>query len=318
MSPVSQLAKQLDVVEIAQARHHGYLLFGRLLMEGLTPELLPYVQQIPELATAVPKFYDEDIAAAHYQTIFGFNLFPFQSIFLDISGLAGGEETGRIQKFYAKVGYIGEAAVEPDHIAQVLLCLAALCEDRSKGGHKQQAELLGQHLLRWLLPFTCALKQQKRDFYAVLADLLLAFVADHARGLADELERQRPFRLPHLPDVLGNKKNGWKEIVAFLLTPVATGIYLGRDNIGDLAKQFKLPRGFGERQQMLVNLFQSAIVYHGFAEVMAELGKVTAVFQAHYVDNQPGFPTDAALASQWQSRAGQTIELLVKLNALVA
>ena len=86
ISPIHSLVGS----EVSQARHHGYVLFGRLLLEGLTPELLPFVQQIPELATAVPKFYDDDIAAAHYQSIFGFNLFPFQSIFLDGSGSSGG------------------------------------------------------------------------------------------------------------------------------------------------------------------------------------------------------------------------------------
>lgn len=304
--------------EVAQARHHGYVLFGRLLLEGLTPELLPFVQQIPELATAVPQFYDDDIAAAHYQSIFGFNLFPFQSIFLDSTGLVGGQETKRVQRFFAEVGYEGVTDVDPDHIGQLLLCLAALCEAGGQKARQQQAALLDQHLLRWLLPFTCALKQQKRDFYIALADLLLAFVADHARDLAEELAEQRPFALPQPPDILSNKKNGWKEIADFVLTPVATGIYLGRDNIGDLAKQFKLPRGFGERQQMLANLFQSAIVYDSFGEVMTGFEEITAVFQAHYAANAPHFPHEAALASQWQAHAAQTVALLNKLQTLVA
>ena len=318
MSTVSELTKQLDVGEIGRARHHGYVLFGRLLWEGLTPELLPYVQQIPELATAVPKFFDEDIAAAHHQAVFGFNLFPFQSIFLDITGLAGGKEARRIQKFYGKVGFELDSAVDPDHIAQLLMCLAVLGSDGSKRGRKQQAELLGQHLLRWLLPFTCALKQQKRDFYTALADLLLALVADHACDLTEELAERRSFKLPPPPDILGNKKNGWKEIATFLLTPPYTGIYVGRDDIGNLARHFRLPRGFGDRQQMFVNLFQSAVVYDGFAEVMAGLGEITAVFRAHYADNQSDFPHDAALAGQWQSRAAQTVELLNKLQTLIA
>jgi TorA maturation chaperone TorD len=318
MSAVSKLTKQLDVGEVGQARHHGYVLFGRLLAEGLTPELLPYVEQVPELAAAVPKFYDEDIAAAHHQAIFGFNLFPFQSIFLDVTGLAGGKEARRVQKFYGKVGFELDRAVGPDHGAQLLLCLAVLCEEGSKRGRQQQAELLGQHLLCWLLPFTCALKQQKRDFYTALTDLLLALVADHAGDLAEDLGEQRAFKLAQPPDILGNKKSGWKEIAAFLLTPPYTGIYLGREDIGNLAKDFKLPRGFGERQQMLVNLFQSAIVYDGFVEVMTGLRRITAVYQSHYSDNLSIFPHDAALGNQWQSRAGQTVELLNKLQTLIA
>ncbi|MCB8942676.1 MAG: molecular chaperone TorD family protein [Ardenticatenaceae bacterium] len=308
----------LTVGELALARQRGYVWFGRLLLEGLTPDLLPFVREVPELATAVPDFYDSDIAAAHYQSIFGFNLFPFQSIFLDSTGLVGGREANRIQKFYGKVGFEGEADAEPDHISQLLFCMGVLCKDESQKARQQQAELLGQHVLRWLLPFTCALKQQKRPFYTALADVLLAFIADHAHDLAAELAGQRPFTLPSPPDILANKKNGWKEIAGFLLTPAATGIYLGRDAIGDLARQLKLPRGFGERQQMLVNLLQSAIVYDGFGEVVTALGEITAVYQAHYHECQHQFAQDVALASQWQARAAQTAELLNKLQTLVA
>ena len=313
----SETVKPLEAIAVMQARHHGYVLFGRLLLEGLTPELLPFVQQIPELATAASPFYNDDIAAASYQNIFGFNLFPFQSIFLDDTGLVGGRETRRVQAFFLKIGYEGVTDVGPDHIGQLLLCLAALCDDGAKKG-RQQAELLDQHLLRWLLPFCCALKQQGHDFYTPLADLLLAFVADHARDLADELGGQRPFTLPQPPDILSNKKNGWKEISAFLLTPVATGIYLGRDHIATLARQFKLPRGFGDRQQMLVNLFQSAMVYDGFGDVMSELMRITAEYQSHYAANLSSFPQDAALANQWQTQAAQTGEFLTKLKSLVA
>jgi TorA maturation chaperone TorD len=318
MSTTSEPGNSLAAAEIGQARHHGYVMFGRLLLEGLTPELLPYVQQIPELAAAVPKFYDDDVAAAHHQTIFGFNVFPYQSIFLDVTGLAGGKEARRVQTFYSQMGFALDAAVDTDHMAQLLLCLAFLCKAEGKVARKRQAELLGQHLLLWLLPFTCTLKQQGRDFYTALADLLLVFIGDHARDLAEELEEQRPFTLPQPPDLLANKKNGWKEIANFLLMPAYTGIYLGRDDIGNLAKHFKLPRGFGERQQMLVNLFQSAIVYDGFGDVMTGLGEVTAVFQSYYADNLAHFPPDAALARQWQDRAAQTVELLAKLKALVA
>lgn len=35
--------------EKAQARHHAYTLIGRLFVDGLTPALLPFVQQVGEL-----------------------------------------------------------------------------------------------------------------------------------------------------------------------------------------------------------------------------------------------------------------------------
>jgi nitrate reductase assembly molybdenum cofactor insertion protein NarJ len=311
---------QMNGTDTALARHHVYVLFGRLLMEGLTPELLAYVEEIPELALAVPAFYDEDFAAAHHQTIFGFNLFPFQSIFLDVTGLAGGREARRVQKFYNWVGFAPETAVDPDHIGQLLNCLAFLCQSEAMGKstRRHQAELLGQHMLRWLLPFAQALKQQGNNFYTALANLLLHFAADHADDLRDELATMPAYALPQAPNILANKKTGWKEIAGHLLVPAYTGIYLGRDDVGQLAKALKLPRGFGERQQMLVNLFQSAIVYDGFGNVMARLQEKTAVWQHAYQKNHNLFPHGAALAAPWQDRTAQTCEFLEQLKALVA
>jgi TorA maturation chaperone TorD len=161
----------MNSAQVGQARHHSYVLFSRLLRGGLTPELRPFVEQIPELADSLTKAYDEDIAAAHHENIFGFNLFPLQSIFLDVRGLAGGTEAKRVRKFYITVGFAEEKGVDADHMAQLLLCLAQLCQSESGTARQQQANLLGQHILRWLLPFTGALKQQGRDFYACVADL---------------------------------------------------------------------------------------------------------------------------------------------------
>ena len=69
---------------------------------------------------------------------------------------------------------------------------------------------------------------------------------------------------------------------------------------------------------MLVNLFQSAIVYDSLAGMMTELGGVTAVYQNHFAENLLNFPQDTALARQWQARTEQTIELLHKFQTLVA
>jgi hypothetical protein len=59
-------------------------------------------------------------------------------------------------------------------------------------------------------------------------------------------------------------------------------------------------------------------VYDGFVEVMTGLRRITAVYQSHYSDNLSIFPHDAALGNQWKSRAEQTVELLNKLQTLIA
>ena len=80
----------LSPQQLAQSRSHSYTMFSRLVLEGVTAELLPYVRAIPELAAALPHPYAPDAAAAQHHDLFKFHLFPYAAIFLDASGLLGG------------------------------------------------------------------------------------------------------------------------------------------------------------------------------------------------------------------------------------
>jgi putative dimethyl sulfoxide reductase chaperone len=186
-------ATKLSASDIALARHHTYTLLGRLYADGLTAELLPYAKELLG-ETAVTQYaipntqYDPNEAAATHHTLFRFNIFPYQSIFCDASGLLGGAESERVRAAYLESGF---ETAEPDHIASELHFLAFLCaaeaEARQDGlmaiaaqCQTRQANFLRDHLLTWLPPFVIALEQAGQPFYAALATLTLDFVADHA------------------------------------------------------------------------------------------------------------------------------------------
>jgi TorA maturation chaperone TorD len=309
-------------VALIQARSRTCALLSRLLLHGLTEEALPHVQTIPGMASAIPEPFDADEAAADHQHLFGFNVFPYQSIFLDPAGLLGGDETERVIHFYRQVGFPGDSAGESaDHIGHELGLLAFLSgaeadawgDDLADVADRMSAlqmDFLKQHLLPWLPPLALAIRQQGQAFYTALAELTIATVAAHWSDA--EQEASPEFTLPAEPDLLGDERTGLREIAAYVLAPAYSGIYLSRDDIGRLAQSQKLPRGFGQRQDMLLNLMRSAVNYEGVGALLSSLQVLTGEWAAAY-RKLATRPEPLPYASQWESRAAGTGKMLAEI-----
>jgi TorA maturation chaperone TorD len=151
----------------ALALHRSFALLAPLYREGLTAVSWPLLQQLPGLAERLPPAFDPDAAAAVHYRLFHFNLFPYESFFLDESGLLGGERTAAVTTFYQQAGFSPQTAVAADHISQQLALLAFLCgaeADAVTDGLPAQVERVRRlrqhfyrsHLLRWLPPFLTA------------------------------------------------------------------------------------------------------------------------------------------------------------------
>ena len=118
----------LGAGELALARHLTYGLLGQLYLEGITAVTLPTIQNIPTLSETITIPFNTDEAAARHQTLFGFNIFPYESIFLDGSGLLGGVVTDSVLHSYQEAGFTVDAnSTSPDHIGNELALLAHLC-----------------------------------------------------------------------------------------------------------------------------------------------------------------------------------------------
>jgi putative dimethyl sulfoxide reductase chaperone len=323
-------------VAVALARHHTYTLLGRLYTDGLTTELLPYARELLGETAVAPYAirntqYDPNEAAATHHTLFRFNIFPYQSIFRDASGLLGGAESERVRAAYRESGF---ETAEPDHIASELRFLAFLCaaeaEARQDGlaeavaqCQTRQANFLRDHLLTWLPPFIIALEQNSHPFYAALATLTLDFVADHAATVGativvaqDTVAQDAPGQAQGPP--LQDAKTGLKDIARYLITPPQSGLYLSRDAIGELARAHDLPRGFGGRQQMLSNLLYTAVQYDSLNEMLGELTAVVHQWRSGYTKLEGQYPHLIPCLTPWQTRLGQTVELLQHIqNAAV-
>ena len=317
-SPIS-----LGASELALGRHLTYELLGQLYLEGVTAVTLPTIQLIPSLAQTITGTFDTDEAAAAHQTLLGFNVFPYESIFLDSSGLLGGAATDGVLDSYQTAGFqVKNDSTSPDHIGHELHLLAHLCAAEADAWQdnlaamaermrRLQREFLQNHLLRWLVPFVVAVKAEQRPFYAALADLTLTFVADHFQEIG--LFEKTQF-LPAAPSLLENEKTGLKEIAAFLTTPPDSGFYLSRDSIAQLARTQNIPRGFGDRTQMLANLLRGAAQFEALPTLIENLQTVINRWQAAYADCAASMPALAPFAAIRQERSAQTGQILAQIE----
>lgn len=309
-----------------QARARTYALFSRLFQHGITAPLWNTLQAIPDLAATLPDKLDADqAAAAHYHTISD-TVMPFESIFRDPAGLLGGTATTAVAEVYARTGYVPAAeadslAVELDYLAFCCAAeheaLAAQDEAARALWTERQRSYLDDHLLGWLPPLEAALAGGKLPFYAVLGNLTLTLVADHRAALGEPMPGAAA-ALPVPPDLLGGDDTSLRLISRTLLTPPFSGFYLSRETISDLARARHLPRGFGQRRQMLRNLLETAGQYDSAPLLLGDLLEVSADVAARYQAQLATWPELAPWIRPWQEQLARTRQTLADMRALVS
>ncbi|VAW41812.1 hypothetical protein MNBD_CHLOROFLEXI01-2220 [hydrothermal vent metagenome] len=313
----------LNQAQLAQARSYSYRLFGQLYAEGLTAVLYPYVQKIPELAAVCPQPYDPDVAAASYHDLFQFNIFAYESFFLSDDGLMGGRKTAVVAQHISQRGYsLGASSTDADHLGVEISFLAFLAaaeadawEDslplEAKRLRAMQKTFLQSHLLRWGVPCLLAIQEQADPLFAQLAALTVALLLAHHEEFAPPLSPPANF-LPPTQNILAEDNIGFKEIVRHLITPAFSGITLSRHTIGQIARQLKLPRGFGNREQMLMNLMRTAVQYDALPLLLSILKKTCHHWQNSYQHLSNTHPKAAPFIYPWQERAAFTEKMVAE------
>jgi TorA maturation chaperone TorD len=309
---------------LALNRHQTYRLLSQLFTHGLTEEDFEIVRQIDALDKHLPDPFDPDEAAADHQHLFGFNVFPYESVFLDPSGQLGGDITTSAIRDYRQIGFdAGSEAGSPDHIGHELALLAFLDQTETKAHEdnlpsqvevmrEYQRSFIDRHILRWLPPLVLAIRDQFHPFYGALATETLDTLVAHRTNLGGT-SRAR-FTLPKPPVLLENEKTGLKEIIAYLLTPAFSGIYLGRDVIGRLARGHSIPRGFGERRQMLTSLLRSAANYGNMGQVLSSLQALVVTWESAYQEMATS-PQPIVTAAIWKKRASATAGMISHMRS---
>jgi len=241
-----------------------------------------------------------------YNAIFLEQLYPYASVYLDASGMMGGEARDRIAGFWRALGEVPPA--EPDHLGTLLGAYASLAEalpdstgapdDRAQAAwSRARAAFLWEHLLSWLPLWLAKLEQIGSPTYVAWGRMLGDWLANEAATL--ELPEELPAHLQAAPG-LAPPGDDAEAFIAALLSPVRAGFILTPTDLADLAGAAGMALRAGERRYALTALLaqDAAATLEGLADLAAATPAL-----------------EGSIGAYWTQRSERTSSLLRELAA---
>jgi TorA maturation chaperone TorD len=285
---------------------------------------------LPELADTLPQTNAAALTdlAVEYQRLFGFNLPPYESIFIDPSAMLMAPATERVKSVYQQANWTPPAGMRtgaPDHLGLELLALAdGLDAGQTGPAHRLHTE----HLALWVPAFALALQRlSPHPFYATLADLSVDLLLSTLPE-AEIATNRDPFPvLPPPPVYRGTDepppaspdetKIGLRNIVKKLLLPCQAGLFITREDIAHLGQTLDLPGTMGERLRMLESLFRLAGQYELVPALLGQLKILLNETGAAYRNWATEYPAWTIYAQAWRKRLSASQNVLEEIgNAL--
>jgi len=309
---------------------YGYL--GRFWLEEVRAEDLATIAAEPALAATLPATDSAVLTelAVEYQHLFGFNLPPYESVFIDPSAMLMASATAQVQSLYDRSGWTPPSELRigaPDHLGVELLALAAWL---AAGQTESARILLTRCLALWAPVFVLALRRlDPHPFYAALGELTLDHLlaglpADPLPPDIDPLpdlppppayrDRGMPAPVPETEDI----DVGLSDIIDHLLTPRRAGLFLTRADIGRISRALDLPPIMSERRRMLDTLFRQAGQYELVSDLLQHLATVFAAATTTYQTWAGQYPAWDPYARAWQQQVVTSQALLNELGATLA
>ncbi|GMQ83036.1 MAG: hypothetical protein BMS9Abin05_2508 [Rhodothermia bacterium] len=294
---------------VLASNSEAYALFSDIFLTGSIDSVQERVRHSPRLRDVLVVDTDDELAAEH-ETMFGFNVYPFASLFLEPDGMLGGETTQQIRDFALRLGIdVGQDVNAPDHVAAELQILAALAKSNSPN-EDSIAEFIDQHVLSWLPAFVVAVCEESNDFYSEVADLMLEQIVDHRRSIPVKSHVREPGPEPE-ERFLSDPDTAIHDIADFLTSPARCGFFLSRSAIAGIAQGSNLPHGFGGRSQMMATSLRSASAYDGLDCIICAIDDVIDRNRAAWEKLSETELESAQIWSDiWQTRLSWTSSML--------
>ncbi len=305
-------------------------ILGHYWLEELQSADLETIQALPELAATLPQTGAAALTdlSVEYQRLFGFNLPPYESVFVDPSVMLMAPATERVQKLYQAAGWTppgGLRAGAPDHLGLELLALADWLD---RGQTDLARRLQSRHLALWGPVFLLTLPRlEPHPFYTALTDLTLDLLLatlppNPLPGQTDPFPNLPPpptYRnsddwppfgfepgqeQPPSPPVEAEEKRPdlRRSLIKRLLTPREAGLFLTREDIGRLSQSLDLPGVVGERYRMLETLFRLADQYDLRPDLSRQLNQLLDKTNATYEAVAKAYAAWTPYARAWRRR----------------
>jgi Nitrate reductase delta subunit len=293
-----------DDIDLKEALRATLRLFSDLYRKGLTHPAGERMRRLREFQDVLPSDPDDKLEVRH-ETLFGFNVFPLGSVFLDDQQYRQNQTLDFLLKIRKEADLSSHDASEPfDHISTALSFLAS-CDDEVL-----LSRFIDSYLLGWLPILECAIRAHDDVFYSRLSLLTLMLICDMRKSVS--ISAVPPVLLPEREScILDDENNGIREIAEFLVTPARCGIFLSRRSIRQLGNETKIVSGFGRRSSMMLHVLESAAMYGEFSHLVNEIRRYVSVQKSSWEEfGESCVGTAPDWAKRWLSVLEGTEETL--------
>jgi hypothetical protein len=111
---------------------------------------------------------------------------------------------------------------------------------------------------------------------------------------------------------------GLREVVERLTTPARAGFVLTKQQLATSAARLNLPVGFGERSQMLTNLFRAAAELDRLLPLIEALQAEARRWDSLYLEWAASYPGSAPIWQTWRDRLAASRALLDEMAQAAA
>jgi hypothetical protein len=310
---------ELTEEALAEARSRLYALLARMVTDGVEEPDLERIKALPALAVALPADPDLDLLAAAHQASLGLHVAPFAGAVLESDGSLGGPSTAAAEATWARLGLPERHDVPADHLGRALAALSwlsgaeadALADGRPDQVPRLRAlqvDVLDAHVIGWLAPLVAAMAVGPSRLYGAVMDLTAELVGAHRASLGGSPPE------PILPAVganLDEQRTGLRDVARRLTTAGRAGAILTVADVAEVARQTKVPHGFGGRRQAFETLLLSAADHEKIPAVCDALRRRLAAIDARYEElGGLGLPVGV-----WRARLAESSALLEQLGS---
>ncbi|NNJ13401.1 molecular chaperone TorD family protein [Chloroflexales bacterium ZM16-3] len=331
-----------ESVKSIRARQALYHLLSRLYLAPPDAALIAELRELPGLAEHIEepvpapnsRLPTPDSLAIEYERVFGRNVYPYESLYVDRELMLNTAAADRVVELYAACGYAPapRAAGAPDHMGIELGLMAHLldleaaaleADDILEAGraHELQVSCLRTHLSAWVPVCTRTLRRvAAHPLYLAAAELTDELILSDLPGSRESGVGSREARGEVISLVARHSEHdnddevGLNRVVRHLITPDIVGIFLSRADITAVGRGLGLPTPIGERFQMLRVLFETAGQFEAVPALLSALDDLLAGEQAALNDLSGRHPAWEGSSHRWQDRLAAGRALLAEMR----
>ncbi|NQV71850.1 molecular chaperone TorD family protein [bacterium] len=227
----------------------------------------------------------DEFASEHYR-VFCHELMPAASVFLEPRSMLGGEVSAESWSEMKAAGYDPDtSSITADHLVNQLRFLVHLVEQDQT---QRASSFVQRHMLGWIPAFLATLRRLDSGAVSPLA----AYIEEAVLHLALPRKSEDLSRSTLIPTLfsLENEKTGLVSIGIFLSTHAESGLAIPKSTLLHIARELRLPPGFGSKSQTIEGLFRAAGGYDSLPAL------------CDFFDDQVELHTQ--VWSDWSSRVG--------------